>query len=307
MLAMECNVVAVVVTFNRKELLLRCVKNIIAQTYKVKKIVVVDNASTDGSEKYIEQNIQDFQSIIQWVRLKTNQGGAGGFYEGMKEAAKSDNYLWLMDDDGFPESNCLKNLLLKCDKNSFVGPVVLSDKDKYRLSFTIRKPGTRKVYKDYKDLKESSENSMLEGIVIPFNGVLLHSDLIKRFGLPRKEYFIWGDDMEFMWRLKRGHVKISTNLNSFFYHPISAQSEKMFFGLLYFNNTNSDLKLYCMARNTTKNLLDYRGGIFVLLYLMKLIWFFSFTTPDIRKLKLTLLASYHGLTANFAYNKKFIR
>ena len=307
MLAIESEVVAVVVTFNRKELLLRCLKNIIAQTYKVRKIVVIDNASTDGSEKYIEQNVQNFRSIIRWVRLKTNQGGAGGFYEGMKEAAKSDNYIWLMDDDGFPDRNCLKNLLLKCDKNSFVGPVVLSDKDKQRLSFTIRKPGTRKVYNNYKELKNSCENYMLGGVVIPFNGVLLHSDLIKRFGLPRKEYFIWGDDMEFMWRLRKGHVKISTNLNSFFYHPISAQSEKMLFGLLYFNNTNSDLKLYCMARNTTRNLLDYRGRIFALLYLMKLVWFFSFTTPDIRKLKLTLLAFYHGLTANFADTQKFIR
>ena len=49
-------VCAVVVTYNRKALLLECVQAILRQSYPIEKIVIIDNASTDQTEEYLEEN-----------------------------------------------------------------------------------------------------------------------------------------------------------------------------------------------------------------------------------------------------------
>ena len=43
------NVISVVVTYNRKELLLECIEALIKQTYELEKIIIIDNNSTDGT------------------------------------------------------------------------------------------------------------------------------------------------------------------------------------------------------------------------------------------------------------------
>ena len=41
---------------------------------------------------------------------------------------------------------------------------------------------------------------MIRDVVIPFNGVLVTRELVERIGLPREEFFIWGDDHEYRLR-----------------------------------------------------------------------------------------------------------
>jgi len=128
-------VCAVVVTYNRKDLLIECLEGLRRQTRPVDAIYLVDNASTDGTpelllekgyikelpplnivepwEKEFEvENLVDHQSIkIYYVRMNENTGGAGGFYEGMKRAyEKTYDWFWLMDDDVEPDPNCLQKM-----------------------------------------------------------------------------------------------------------------------------------------------------------------------------------------------------
>lgn len=47
------------------------------------------------------------------ITLPENMGGAGGFHEGIKYAFEHGfDYIWLMDDDGFPAETCLENSYL---------------------------------------------------------------------------------------------------------------------------------------------------------------------------------------------------
>ena len=46
---------AIVVTFNRKKLLVQCLSKLLMQTKEIKKIYIVDNASTDGTNKYLKE------------------------------------------------------------------------------------------------------------------------------------------------------------------------------------------------------------------------------------------------------------
>ena len=101
-------VCAVVVTFNRKSLLRGCLKSLQNQSRALDSILVVDNASTDGTLSMLSSEFPDVETLV----LTQNEGGAGGFHEGMKRAFEMGfSWIWIMDDDGTPAPNCLELLL----------------------------------------------------------------------------------------------------------------------------------------------------------------------------------------------------
>jgi len=75
-------VCAIVVTHNRKGLLRDCLAAIEAQTTAPERVLVVDNASTDGTPAVLRDEFPD----VEVLSLEENEGSAGGFHEGMKRA-----------------------------------------------------------------------------------------------------------------------------------------------------------------------------------------------------------------------------
>ena len=93
---MSDKVCAVVVTYNRKELLRQCLHSVLQQTRPLDCILVVDNASTDGTLDLLNAEF----SNVEQLKLPTNTGGAGGFKAGMQWAyCKGYEWVWVMDDD----------------------------------------------------------------------------------------------------------------------------------------------------------------------------------------------------------------
>ena len=86
--AYDKSVAAVVVTYNRKQLLKECIEALLAQKAKHLRIFIIDNASTDGTEEYVKGLI-DGERVV-YLNTGENLGGAGGFCFGIKEAMKSD-------------------------------------------------------------------------------------------------------------------------------------------------------------------------------------------------------------------------
>ncbi|MGN0248326.1 MAG: glycosyltransferase, partial [Lachnospiraceae bacterium] len=105
-------VYAVIVTYNRKKMLTKCLDAVLNQTRLVNTIIIIDNNSTDQTEDYLRQNGYLKKEQIQYVKLAENIGGAGGFYEGMKLARENAaDWIWIMDDDVIPDKTCLEELL----------------------------------------------------------------------------------------------------------------------------------------------------------------------------------------------------
>jgi rhamnopyranosyl-N-acetylglucosaminyl-diphospho-decaprenol beta-1,3/1,4-galactofuranosyltransferase len=304
---MKMQVCAVVVTYNRKELLLRCLNAIGRQSLLPEHVIVVDNASTDGSQNFIEERWQKESISLTWLRLAVNEGGAGGFHEGIKHALSTGcNFIWLMDDDGFPEDLCLERLLNYADKESFIGPIVLSDNDRSTFAFPLRLPHQLTLIKNKNDSYISS-HAFIPGALLPFNGVLLPSEIVGKVGLPKKEFFIWGDEIEYTNRIKVAGFKVALVSDAEFYHPADGKkAESMFFGKLNFNDPASDLKLYCMCRNSSYNWLHYRGFIFAGAYIGKVLWFYTFTRPSLRKLRIVVRAIFHGITNDFTKHRQYL-
>lgn len=299
-------VAAVVVTFNRRDLLARLVAAL-RQTPDLHEIIVVNNASTDGTTEFLE-TISGEGVPVHVLTLAMNTGGAGGFHAGLAAAMnRGADLAWLMDDDGVPEADCLATLL--GHDLDFWGPAVLAEGDTSQLCFPIRLPGRTSVVSRMSDVEAAANaDGLLPDIVIPFNGVLVTRDLVERIGLPREEFFIWGDDHEYRLRAERAGARIATVVKARFLHPATDDlGTPMMFGRTTYNHTPSDLKHYCMARNNVVNLRDYRGWLHVFAFVVKTIWFYSLTRPSFARIRLSAQGIQAGLRNDFTGHRRFLQ
>jgi rhamnopyranosyl-N-acetylglucosaminyl-diphospho-decaprenol beta-1,3/1,4-galactofuranosyltransferase len=300
-------IVAVVVTFNRLTLLQGLVTRL-REIAGIERIVVVDNASTDGTPAWLVAAAEAPGTPLVPHLLTTNTGGAGGFHEGLRAAVEDTgaDLVWLMDDDGLPDQDCLSLLLAQPDLD-FWGPVVVDQGDPGRLVFPIRLPGGTTVVHDLPDVRRAARNGRIDDIVIPFNGVLVTRELVERIGYPRAEFFIWGDDHEYRLRAETAGARIATVVDATVRHPaVGDLGTPMLFGRTTYNHTPSDLKHYCMARNNVINLRDYRGWIFVLAFVLKTVWFYTFTRPSLARLKLSAEGIRAGIRNDFSGHRRFV-
>jgi len=300
-------VVAVVVTFNRKALLeslLDRLAEVRERTPALVEVVVVDNASTDGTGEWLAG-----RTDVTLRSLPDNRGGAGGFHEGVRWAVEETDadLVWLMDDDGMPETGCLERLLEETDLD-FWGPLVVDQDDPGRLVFPIRLPGGTRVVRALADVERAGgDRQRIDEIVIPFNGVLVTRDLVARIGYPREEFFIWGDDHEYRLRAERAGARIATLVDARVHHPsVGDLGTPMMGGRTTYNHSPSDLKAYCMARNNTVNLRDYRGWLHVLLFWVKTVWFYLLTRRDPARLALSARAASAGLRGDFTGHRRYL-
>ncbi|WP_426244845.1 glycosyltransferase family 2 protein [Nocardioides sp. LHG3406-4] len=306
--AHDRRIVAVVVTFNR----LALVQRLLARLREVEglaQILVLDNASTDGTGEWLAREAASGSTPGLLARsLPTNRGGAGGFHDGLAWAIDLDAELvWLMDDDGVPEPDCLELLLEHAGSLDFWGPAVLAEHDASRLCFPIRLPGSSRVVHDMAAVEKAATHGLIRDVVIPFNGVLVTSELVDRIGLPREEFFIWGDDVEYLWRAMESGARCATVVDARFLHPATDDlGTPMMRGLTTYNHSPSDLKHYCMARNNLVNLRDYRGGLAAAAFVVKTLWFYTFTRPSLSRLRLSLGAMRAGLRSDFTGHERFL-
>ena len=190
-------VIAVVVTYNRKELLKECIEALIHQEYQNCDILIVDNASTDGTEDYIREFIENHKIIYR--NTGANLGGAGGFNYGMREACKLGcDFVWVMDDDCIVHKDSLTKLLETDQKlNGNYG--FLSSKALWKDGNLCRMNIPKKTFGTW--LK--TFDTMQEVAMASFVSLFLKRETILEVGLPIKEFFIWTDDWEFTRRISR--------------------------------------------------------------------------------------------------------
>jgi GT2 family glycosyltransferase len=130
---MADRVVALVVTYNRKELLVECLRALLNQWQRLQKILVIDNGSTDGTEELLAETGLLSEHVILYHRLPQNLGDAGGFEAGMRLAYEELDWdwIWLMDDDAISTSNALKELLAASDALAQWRPAILASRVLY--------------------------------------------------------------------------------------------------------------------------------------------------------------------------------
>ncbi len=187
---MSERVCAVVVTFNRKKMLTPCLQSLLVQTRPIDQILVVDNASTDGTPDLLRA---DFPQLTV-LRLDKNTGGAGGFHAGMRWAFDAGfDWVWVMDDDIEMKPDALETLL----KFQDVGDLI--QLRKYQLDrpliweavwdVTACTPVALDREVSFDNGKQWTSISYAN-----FEGAFIRRCVMERAGFPDTRYFIGGDD-----------------------------------------------------------------------------------------------------------------
>lgn len=196
----KSNVAAVVVTFNRIALVMKCLSALQTQTIPCD-ILLVDNASTDGTAQEVHKLLGE---QVQYRNTGTNLGGAGGFHYGMCWAIEAGyDYVWVMDDDCAPQPNALKELLdadqLLDGRYGFLCSAVLwTDGNACMMN-------RQKVKKNFYNFLPLLKHGIVQVEQATFVSLLIPVSVIRQVGLPIRKYFIWGDDIEYTRRIAVRH------------------------------------------------------------------------------------------------------
>jgi rhamnopyranosyl-N-acetylglucosaminyl-diphospho-decaprenol beta-1,3/1,4-galactofuranosyltransferase len=199
-------VVAVVVSYNRADLLRQCLTAVDAQSRPVDAVVVVDNASTDGSADLVADEFPKADV----VRLTTNTGGAGGFAVGMAHALDRHgaDLVWVMDDDTVPSETALETLVAAEQRYPDTLDLVAS-----RVTWTDGRDQDRNIPRPVILARRRRRQAAAAVGGRPmrtacFVSLLVSAEAIRQHGLPSADFFIWNDDFEFTARILRRHPGI---------------------------------------------------------------------------------------------------
>jgi GT2 family glycosyltransferase len=192
-------VAAVVVTYRRPDLLMQCLRALRGQTHPVDEIIVVDNASGDGTAERVRKEFPDVTLRV----LSENRGGAGGFHEGMRIAAGRDvDWIWVMDDDAEPHPGALERI---------IASGLHENLDTVAITSLKRFPSGRPQYDQtgwYYPRHAEIESVDPDGETVTeigyssFVGLLCRADVTRKIGLPDQGFFLWYDDVEYCLRLQ---------------------------------------------------------------------------------------------------------
>lgn len=218
--------VAVVVTYNRLQLLKKCIDNLVQQTKQIQKILIINNGSTKETFEYLVDK-EEKNKNIRCIHLENNCGGSGGFYIGIKNALEEDSdFMILLDDDAildktfceymdeaikdFPECKAFAGTVMK---NGYIDTSHRLKRLSDLFSLYVRVP------------KYKYRQNYFECDFLSFCGTVIETKLIRKIGLPKKEYFIWYDDMEYSCRIR--HFTPIINVSRAIVNHCQQEDDKM--------------------------------------------------------------------------------
>ena len=202
-------VAGLIVTYNRKDLLIKTIESLISQTYPLERLYIVNNGSTDGTYEVLAKYSNE---KIKVLNLNENRGGAGGFKAGMKWIICEGKYdwIWMMDDDAIPMKNALENLMSYYES--------LSEQARKKIGvLENQRVWDKEWFEGVKNKRVSL--SAKRDLVGRFVGYLVKTSVVERVGFPREDFFIYVDDVEYTFRIRKAGFKVLIIDGSYIYHP----------------------------------------------------------------------------------------
>ena len=191
----------VIVTYNREALLRECIRQVNCQTVQASSIVIVNNASTDGTNAYLDE-LENQGERYDIINLPQNIGGAGGFAKGVECAAGKDvECVLIIDDDAMIARDYMETILQTRQTypqyRAFAGVVKVNDRIDTFHRRSVSKAGL--LFKNCGE--EKYRSPYFECEIASFCGMVLDTEIIRQIGLPHSGYFIWHDDAEYSLRV----------------------------------------------------------------------------------------------------------
>ena len=243
-------ITAVVVTYNRLELLKKSIQCLQAALEQVQSanidchICVINNGSTDGTDEWL-----DAQAGLEVVHQE-NVGGSGGFYTGIKKAYEEGaDWIWCMDDDVFPKQHCLLSLLEEVNKHEdeplgILSPRRLLEGVVFTHEFQHFNFTNPLASMHGKKIKSYGLDETIEIVGCDFEGPFISRKVVETIGFPNKDLFIFCDDTEYCLRAHLAGFKL-------YYVPNALMDKHKFFSndTWTTKNQKKKWKRYYQVRN----------------------------------------------------------
>ncbi|TBU86712.1 glycosyl transferase family 2 [Pseudomonas dryadis] len=196
---------AVVLTYNRKDLLKRCLDAVYSQTRNCDGVIVIDNASSDGTEQMVlDLSLPNLRLYV----LSANVGASGGFNAGFRLAYQAGaDLVWMMDDDVIPNPDALQRLIeadeLLAARNIEHAFLLSGAYTQEGLVNNAPSLDVRRNRIDYENWPATVELGVVPVCRATFVSILVPRSTLAEHGVPITSMFIWGEDTEFTLRVTR--------------------------------------------------------------------------------------------------------
>jgi len=237
-------IVVVILTYNRLKIFKDCLRSVLCQSYPIVKIIVINNFSNDGTAEFLDIVFRD--NRIVYFNRNINDGPAGGFNFGIKEAFKYDpDSLLLVDDEVILEKHCLAELVKYLDHRTLVNSLILDYYNPKSIPFSLFDVKTGRGYANLSDI----ENLKTVNSLNPWNATLIPTGVFKEIGLIDENLFMRGEGDDFEHRAILAGFKFVTVCKSRAFMKKKDVSVRVF-GKMGFISIPPPSTLYYMVRNT---------------------------------------------------------
>lgn len=241
----------IIVGYNSKKYLQECFESIFLSTYKKFNVIFVDNCSTDGSAKFVEENFPEVQTIIS----KINTGFAGGNNIAIKRAVElRSEYVFLLNPDTVIDEKCLEILMEHADQDTILQSLLLLHRDGQKTNI-INSSGNDLNFlglsycgnldKNAKIISPEPRNISLASGAAMF----VATKVIRKIGLIDTDYFMYHEDVDFCWRARLAGFGIKLIPESIIWHKYNFSRNK---NKLYYFERN---RLLFITKNYPVNIL----------------------------------------------------
>ena len=204
---MSLSVASVTVAYKGLELLPRQIDALLEQSRPLQEIIVVDNASSDGTSAMLVERYPQ----VSVVRLPENQGVGGGLAAGLAYAAleKKHDWIWTFDQDSVPHKDSLQSLLAGVasiqNEDGQVG--IAAALPVYERASYLYRPW---LWRDglVKPSREALRQPIWFADLVITAGCMVRRDVVERIGLPRTDFFMDFVDFEYCLRARAQGYKV---------------------------------------------------------------------------------------------------
>jgi GT2 family glycosyltransferase len=208
-------------SYNDEEVIDSSVRALLEQSYHLDEVLLVDNASTDGTLR------RAFPQRVTVIRHPENWGTSGAVSTGLRYAlANNYDWIWLLDADSAPRRNALEQLF---DRYRSFAPD-LQQQTWLLASLPVNAfanvPRHASIFTEggYREVQPLADQPFYECDATIWSGSLYNLSAVQRVGLPSEDYVLDVGENEYAYRGKRMGYRSFVDQLSIVEHNISGQS-----------------------------------------------------------------------------------
>ena len=228
----------VICNWNKRDDVIKCLDSVALATSSKTDVIVVDNASTDGSIEALENY---HTRPIRLIKNKENLGGTGGFNSGLREVLSGNyKYVHLLDNDVIVDQDTFTNSYKLLENDSDLGAVG-SKLYQYDKSQTLQEMGAMvdwdkcQIRPQYAGVRDSpSIPDLVDSDYVPACSVMLRIETVRKIGMMDESFFLYWDDVEWFHRLRQTGFKVVCYGKSKAWHKMGVKVKKNTAGTYYF-------------------------------------------------------------------------